>query len=190
MIINLLNEINNPLVHWGSVAYLVPVIAFVFGRLIGMNKRGSFVLALASGGSILLGAFVLAIVAFVNRRKAVASNNDVVATVAVEMPYNAVPAPVVSRATQIELKPRGFDVPEVLEGGERDLRRDFTEGQREKIFSADGYQCRICGTGEDLQADHIHPWSKGGQTIVSNGQTLCGPCNRTKSDTVPGLVTV
>ena len=35
---------------------------------------------------------------------------------------------------------------------------------------------------EELQIDHIDPWSKGGRTVLSNAQLLCAPCNRKKSN--------
>jgi hypothetical protein len=34
---------------------------------------------------------------------------------------------------------------------------------------------------EEMEADHIKPWSKGGKTISINCQVLCLGCNRTKS---------
>lgn len=34
---------------------------------------------------------------------------------------------------------------------------------------------------EDMQADHITPWSKGGRTTAENCQMLCADCNRRKS---------
>jgi hypothetical protein len=36
-----------------------------------------------------------------------------------------------------------------------------------------------------LQADHITPWNRNGTTSVGNGQMLCGPDNRRKSDQPP-----
>ncbi|MFL6089395.1 MAG: HNH endonuclease [Aeromicrobium sp.] len=36
-----------------------------------------------------------------------------------------------------------------------------------------------------VEADHIYPWSKGGATIVSNGQALCRDHNRRKSNLTP-----
>lgn len=35
---------------------------------------------------------------------------------------------------------------------------------------------------EDMQADHITPWSKGGRTTAENCQMLCADCNRRKSN--------
>ncbi|NJM90771.1 MAG: HNH endonuclease [Myxococcales bacterium] len=32
-----------------------------------------------------------------------------------------------------------------------------------------------------LQADHIVPWARGGETTWNNLQLLCGPCNLAKS---------
>ena len=45
--------------------------------------------------------------------------------------------------------------------------------------------CAKCGEHfelEEMEADHITPWSKGGQTIAENCQMLCRDCNRRKSD--------
>ena len=35
-----------------------------------------------------------------------------------------------------------------------------------------------------IQADHTHPWSRGGQTRLSNGQNQCAPDNQAKTNTV------
>ncbi|MBY0462653.1 MAG: HNH endonuclease [Alphaproteobacteria bacterium] len=32
--------------------------------------------------------------------------------------------------------------------------------------------------------DHITPWSKGGETLIENFQTLCSVCNIGKSDEI------
>jgi hypothetical protein len=45
--------------------------------------------------------------------------------------------------------------------------------------------CPICKKHfdiEDMQADHITPWSKGGRTTPGNCKMLCADCNRRKSD--------
>jgi hypothetical protein len=51
------------------------------------------------------------------------------------------------------------------------------------VLSRDRFACRACGRspathpGVVLQVDHIVPWSRGGQTIEANLQTLCEQCN-------------
>ena len=42
--------------------------------------------------------------------------------------------------------------------------------------------CKKHFTIDDMQADHITPWSKGGRTIAENCQMLCDECNRRKSN--------
>ena len=34
----------------------------------------------------------------------------------------------------------------------------------------------------ELHVDHIKPWSKGGETVLENLQTLCATCNLGKSN--------
>jgi 5-methylcytosine-specific restriction endonuclease McrA len=48
----------------------------------------------------------------------------------------------------------------------------------------DSGRCVLCGSTEDLQYDHIFPWSRGGLTTVDNLQLLCGYHNRLKSDSL------
>jgi 5-methylcytosine-specific restriction endonuclease McrA len=56
------------------------------------------------------------------------------------------------------------------------------------VMRRDDFRCRICGTspavkpGTVLVIDHIVAWAEGGETIASNLQTLCEPCNGGKSD--------
>lgn len=51
------------------------------------------------------------------------------------------------------------------------------------VFKRDNYRCRICGASPandlkvTLHVDHIVPASKGGETVISNLQTLCSNCN-------------
>ena len=37
--------------------------------------------------------------------------------------------------------------------------------------------CQICKTKESLEIDHIHPRSKGGESVELNLQVLCKSCN-------------
>ena len=67
----------------------------------------------------------------------------------------------------------------------KDPKRNFDDAQRQVIYRRDGGVCQICGKKcdwNDWEADHIKPWSKGGQTEVENGQVLCTECNSKKSD--------
>ena len=67
-------------------------------------------------------------------------------------------------------------------------RRRFTEAERIIVWRKDGQTCQECGKDElsleEIEADHIVPHSKGGQTILSNAQCLCVECNRKKGNKV------
>ena len=65
----------------------------------------------------------------------------------------------------------------------KDSKRIFDEVQRRVIYRKHNGICQICGKKcecDNYQADHIIPWSKGGMTIVENGQVLCSKCNQEK----------
>jgi hypothetical protein len=53
---------------------------------------------------------------------------------------------------------------------------------RRAVYAADGHACCWCKSQEQLQLDHVRPWSRGGLTAFWNMVTLCGPCNRMKSN--------
>jgi HNH endonuclease/Homing endonuclease associated repeat len=61
---------------------------------------------------------------------------------------------------------------------------------RSRILIRDSCICQMCGASPaknpdvQLHVDHIYPWSKGGETVVENLQTLCEKCNIGKSDVV------
>lgn len=59
-------------------------------------------------------------------------------------------------------------------------RKRITEDIRAEVFSKDGGVCICCGLNENLQVDHIIPFSKGGKTTLDNFQTLCKSCNAKK----------
>jgi len=71
--------------------------------------------------------------------------------------------------------------------GLKDNNRMFTHEQRLAIYrknlgicqlkiKCDGKKCEW----DNWEADHIKPWSKGGKTIVENGQVSCPACNSSK----------
>ena len=59
---------------------------------------------------------------------------------------------------------------------------------RAQVLIRDNCICQMCGASPaknpavDLHADHIKPWSKGGETVLENLRTLCMKCNIGKSD--------
>ncbi|MFV8489589.1 HNH endonuclease, partial [Mycoplasma sp. 31_09] len=64
-------------------------------------------------------------------------------------------------------------------------RELFDESQKELIGNKEAVKCNNCKKYfyyEDLQVDHIYPWSKGGSTTKDNAQLLCGSCNAKKSN--------
>lgn len=79
-----------------------------------------------------------------------------------------------------------------------DRRPAIPVSLRRAVIRRDRSRCQSCGIGvmerlpaghrQQLQIDHIYPWSHGGGHMASNLQVLCGPCNRRKSNKV--LVTI
>jgi 5-methylcytosine-specific restriction endonuclease McrA len=59
---------------------------------------------------------------------------------------------------------------------------------RYKVLTRDDYTCVKCGRspanekGVRLHVDHIKPYSKGGESVINNLQTLCRECNIGKGD--------
>ena len=68
--------------------------------------------------------------------------------------------------------------------------RQFTENERLTMYERQKGICPIClaegktkiWSIEEMHADHITPWSRGGHTTLDNGQMLCADCNRRKSN--------
>lgn len=74
----------------------------------------------------------------------------------------------------------------LLGGQERHLHiRAFSPKMARIAYERQKGVCPRCGgrfSMEEMQADHITPWSKGGHTTPDNCQMLCADCNRRKSD--------
>ncbi|WP_297788865.1 DUF262 domain-containing protein [uncultured Anaerococcus sp.] len=74
----------------------------------------------------------------------------------------------------------------LLTGDEKSLNiRSFDRRDKLAAYERQGHKCAGCGEKfdfDDLQGDHIIPWSKGGKTIAENCQMLCGDCNIKKSN--------
>jgi len=75
--------------------------------------------------------------------------------------------------------------PYILTGDERHLGlRAFPTDIALETYTRQEGICKACGEFfdfEEMEADHIVPWSKGGKTVKENCQMLCRHCNRTKS---------
>jgi hypothetical protein len=82
------------------------------------------------------------------------------------------------------------EMPVVLEKSESQPKtgRDPSLRLRWYVLQRDRFTCCSCGKspalslGVELHIDHIKPWSKGGETILENLQTLCSMCNLGKSN--------
>lgn len=64
--------------------------------------------------------------------------------------------------------------------------RAFSESQKRSAYEKQYGICKKCGKHfelNEMHADHITPWNKGGKTTPENCQMLCADCNRLKSDT-------
>lgn len=66
----------------------------------------------------------------------------------------------------------------------------FSEAQKRRAYERQGHKCPCCVKNgidkeyayNEMQGDHIIPWSQGGRTIDSNLQMLCQKCNNDKSN--------
>lgn len=72
----------------------------------------------------------------------------------------------------------------LLTGNEKCLSiRAFDRRDALASYERQGHKCAICGKEckfEEMHADHITPWSKGGKTVPDNCQMLCRDCNLRK----------
>lgn len=72
----------------------------------------------------------------------------------------------------------------------RSVSRKISDKLRYQVLKRDNFRCCACGASPakdssvELHIDHIVPWSKGGETVIDNLQTLCSKCNLGKSDSV------
>jgi hypothetical protein len=74
------------------------------------------------------------------------------------------------------------------ETSRRTAGRDPSLRLRWRVLQRDRFTCCSCGAspaitlGVELHVDHILAWSKGGETVFHNLQTLCSSCNLGKSN--------
>lgn len=61
--------------------------------------------------------------------------------------------------------------------------RAFTAQMKMKVYEKQSGECILCNNTfklNEMEADHIKPWSEGGKTNEENCQMLCKECNRKK----------
>lgn len=64
------------------------------------------------------------------------------------------------------------------------IKKIIPSNLRWEIWERDNFTCKICGSKKYLEVDHIFPESKGGDTDLSNLQTLCKRCNGKKGNKI------
>lgn len=74
----------------------------------------------------------------------------------------------------------------LLSNDERKLNiRAFSDKMKREAYERQNGICAKCSLKfdiDDMQGDHIIPWSKGGKTVAENCQMLCRKCNAAKSN--------
>lgn len=63
--------------------------------------------------------------------------------------------------------------------------RRIDQNTKHAVFLRDNGRCQECYTQNNLEYDHIVPFSFGGTNTEDNIQLLCRTCNRRKGDKVP-----
>jgi 5-methylcytosine-specific restriction endonuclease McrA len=59
-------------------------------------------------------------------------------------------------------------------------RKVWSDAERQEIMARSDGACVFCGSQDQLEIDHIIPFSRGGACSVDNAQILCRPCNARK----------
>jgi len=76
---------------------------------------------------------------------------------------------------------------ELIEKAEKNTektREPLPEEVKFEVWRRDQGKCVNCGSKENLEFDHIIPFSKGGSNSARNLQLLCEKCNRSKSNKI------
>lgn len=70
------------------------------------------------------------------------------------------------------------------ETGQAERSRHISESVRHEVWRRDQGRCCECGSKENIEFDHIIPFSKGGSNTARNIQLLCESCNAKKRDRI------
>lgn len=67
--------------------------------------------------------------------------------------------------------------------GDSSSRSRYVSKQtKESVYVRDSGRCSLCGSNDNLEYDHVVPFSKGGNSSTSNIRLLCRSCNRRRGD--------
>jgi len=86
--------------------------------------------------------------------------------------YLQIPEPVIYFITHKEFK-------------QKEKRRYIPRKIRALIFELFNHKCKQCESTDNLEIDHVYPFSRGGSNNKENLQLLCKPCNRSKYNKLP-----
>ena len=87
-----------------------------------------------------------------------------------------------------EVQKKGGNYEYLLSGGVRKEKlnlRTFDDDEKREAYERQKGICPVCGQHfeyEEMEGDHIVPWSRGGKTVPENLQMLCRRDNALKSD--------
>lgn len=66
----------------------------------------------------------------------------------------------------------------------RDSRRgaigQYSESEWRRLLARHGNSCAYCGSGQEIERDHVIPLSRGGTNYIGNILPACRKCNRSK----------
>ena len=75
------------------------------------------------------------------------------------------------------------EIEEEIEEPKKRSRR-ISQRVKDQVWRRDEGKCVECGSNENLEFDHIIPFSEGGANTKRNMQLLCQTCNRSKSNKI------
>ena len=85
----------------------------------------------------------------------------------------------------IKLREYAFTTDTYFDDEETDVKKirrpSIPQNIKDKVWNRDDGKCVQCGSNENIEFDHIIPFSKGGSSTYRNLQILCEKCNRVKS---------
>ena len=83
-----------------------------------------------------------------------------------------------------------YTPPEDSKESEKEIKeerkRRVSSSVKREVWRRDKGRCVNCGSRENLEYDHIIPFSKGGSNTARNIELLCEQCNRSKGAKIDG----